>query len=457
MQLQCQILPLQENIKMFWIKDQNKYTVENNFSKNKFLKFINLENGYYDLLIRNVSYEHNGTYECTIISSTITYTKCINLIVLRAPNPPIILPVSALATEDQQFKLQCNTYGGNPEPEVKWYRDNNTKPFYIGKTLIIKPMREDNQAIFRCAIRNQAMREDETLNASVTLDVQYFPRVTVGPENPFKVEVNDTAILKCDVDSKPMVNMVRWWRDDNFIITNFTYIIPNVMLQDVGRYTCEADNGLGKRTNASLILDVLYPPIVSIEGETFRVANAEDSMIIHCNVIANPTPVLEWLRDGHLEFKQIGSILRLIRITPEHDGNYTCRAMNTIHPTGRERRNYSASAKITIRVQHKPGPARVIVESPVVIEDSRVILTCVASPAGYPESQYMWWKEDKGGPILTSTGPNYEIDSVHIGSEGTYKCHAMNKIGKGEAASVNLTVYQPPKMLSTLEPLITKK
>lgn len=467
-QLQCRFPPPRENVTCFWLTHTNNNldnaAIENRSLSPNYKVYMNLQEGRYDLQIRNVSYERdNGKYECRVkVSSTGTdlHRKYITLTVLRAPGPPSISPTSAPATEGQRLELQCNTYGGSPEPEVRWYRGNSSTLLHTGRTLVIEPTREDDRTSFRCVVRNRAMRDGETLDASVTLDVNYFPRVTVGPENPLKVEVNGTATLKCHVDSKPRVGMIRWLRDGSFIATNFEHIIPKVTLQDVGRYTCLADNGLNKHTEASLVLDVLYPPTVSIEGDTVRVADVEDSVTVHCNVSANPMPsVIEWLRDGRPEFRQPGSILRLTRVTAEHAGNYTCRAVNTIYPTGGERRNHSAFASVTIRVRHKPGPARVTPDSPVAVEGSRVILTCMASPAGYPEPQYKWWKEGEGGMILmpTPSGPKYEIDSVHLGSEGTYKCHAMNEIGIGEAASVNLTVHQPPKILTKLQPHVTRK
>ncbi|KAL6268497.1 hypothetical protein P5V15_001630 [Pogonomyrmex californicus] len=467
-QLQCRFPPPRENVTCFWLTHTNNNldnaAIENRSLSPNYKVYMNLQEGRYDLQIRNVSYERdNGKYECRVkVSSTGTdlHRKYITLTVLRAPGPPTITPTSTPATEGQRLELQCNTYGGSPEPEVRWYRGNSTTLLHTGRTLVVEPTREDDRAIFRCVVRNRAMRQGETLDASVTLDVNYFPRVSVGPENPLKVEVNGTATLKCHVDSKPRVGMVRWWRDGSFIATNFEHVIPKVTLQDVGRYTCQADNGLGKHAEASLALDVLYPPTVSIEGDVVRVADVEDSVTVHCNVSANPMPsVIEWLRDGRPEFRQPGSILRLTRVTAEHAGNYTCRAVNTIYPTGGERRNHSAFASVTIRVRHKPGPARVTPDSPVAVEGSRVILTCMASPAGYPEPQYKWWKEGEGGTILmpAPSGPKYEIDSVHLGSEGTYKCHAINEIGIGEAASVNLTVHQPPKILTKLQPHVTRK
>ncbi|XP_035727776.1 hemicentin-1-like isoform X2 [Vespa mandarinia] len=468
-QLQCRFEPPKENVTCFWLTHTNNNhdnaAIENRSLSPNYNVFMNLEEGRYDLQIRNVSYERdNGKYECRVkVSSTgmDIHRKYITLTVLRAPGPPTISPTSAPATEGQRLELQCNTNGGSPEPEVRWYRGNNTTLLHSGRTLLVEPTKEDDRAIFRCVVRNRAMREGETLNATVTLDVNYFPRVTVGPGNPLKVEVNGTATLECHVDSKPVVGMVRWWRDGSFIATTFQHVIQKVTLQDAGKYTCQADNGLGKKGESSLLLDVLYPPTVSIEGESVRIAQVEDTVTVHCNVSANPAPsIVEWLREGRPEFRQSGSILRLTRVTADHAGNYTCRAVNTIHPTGGERRNHSAKAHVTVRIRHKPGPARVTPDSPVAVEGSRVILTCMASPAGYPEPQYKWWKEGDGEniPVRTeNSGPKYEIDSVHLGSEGTYKCYAMNEIGNGEAASVNLTVHQPPKILTKLQPHVTRK
>lgn len=466
-QLQCRFPPPDRNVTCFWLTHTNNNldnaAIEDRSLSPNYKVFMNLEQGLYDLQIMNVSYERdNGKYECRVKAGGTgidLHRKYISLTVLRAPGPPTISPTSAPATEGQELELRCNTYGGSPEPEVRWYRGNGSTLLHTGRTLIVEPTREDDRAVFRCVVRNRAMREGETLDASVTLDVNYFPRVTVGPENPLKVEVNGTASLECQVDSKPLVNMVRWWRDGSFIATNFQHTIPRVTLQDAGKYTCQADNNLGKRDEAALDLDVLYPPTVSIEGDVVRVADVEDGVTVHCNVSANPPPsVIEWLREGRPEFRQSGSILRLTRVTADHAGNYTCRAVNTIHPTGGERRNHSAFATVTIRVRHKPGPARITPDSPVAVESTRVILTCMATPAGYPEPQYKWWKLGERAELPTpEVSWKYEIHSVHLGSEGTYKCHAMNEIGIGETATVNLTVHQPPKILTKLQPHVTRK
>lgn len=467
--LKCRFQPPRENVTSFWLRhtknNHDNAAIGSVSLSSDYKVAMNLQQGTYDLTIKNVSYERdNGRFECRVKvsgSGRDLHDEYITLTVLRAPGPPSISPISATATEGHPMKLHCNTNGGSPEPEVKWYRDSNTEVLSTEKTFALNPTKEDDRANFRCVVRNRAMREGETLNATVTLDVSYYPRVSVGPANPLKVEANSTAVLECRVDSKPLVGIVRWQRDSSFVGTSFQHIIPKVTLQDAGRYSCTADNGLGRTGESFLTLDVLYPPTVAIEGDAVRVAEVEDQLTVHCNVSSNPPPtVVEWLRDGRPEFRQIGSILRLIRVTADAAGNYTCRAVNTIYPTGGDPKNHSASAKVTIRIRHKPGPARVTPDSPVAVEGSRVILTCMASPAGYPEPTYKWWKESDGNGVpvpLENTAPKYVIESVHLGSEGLYKCHAMNEIGIGESAAVRLTIHQPPKILSKLQPHVTRK
>ncbi|XP_046591398.1 hemicentin-2 isoform X1 [Neodiprion lecontei] len=465
--LPCRFTPPSQKATYFWLRhahDQHdNVAVSENSLATDYELFNKPEEGKYDLKIRNVSYERdNGKFECRVKvggTGADLHYEVTTLTVLRAPGPPVISPISPPATEGKRLELQCNTKGGSPEPQITWYQVGRNEPLGKERTLILTPTKEYDRANFRCTVWNRAMSKGHTLDATVTLNVNYFPRVTVGPENPLKVEANGTATLVCDVDSKPTVGSVRWMRDSSFIATTFRHVIPKVTLQDAGTYSCQADNGLERKGENSLTLDVLYPPTVAIEGGSIRDADVEDTLTVHCNVSANPTPSsIEWSREGRPEFRQSGNILRLTRVTADHAGNYTCRAVNNIHPTGGEFKEHFASASVVIRVRHKPGPARVTPDSPVAAEGSRVILTCMAIPSGWPEPQYKWWKEGESPRGLSGEmfGPKYVIDSVHLGSEGTYKCLAMNEIGNGEPAYVKLTVHQEPKFLTKLQPHVTR-
>jgi echinoid protein len=305
--LQCRFAPPRENATFFWLTHTNNMhdnaAIEQTALAPYYRVFMRPEEGRYDLEIRNVSYERdNGKYECRVkVSGTgeNLYHKNITLTVLRAPGPPSISPAAAIAKEDQRLELQCNTSGGSPEPEVRWYRGNSPNVVHTGRNYVLIPSKEDDRSILKCVVRNRAMKAGETLTASVTLNVHYFPRVSVGTENPLRVEVNSMATLKCNVDSKPAVGTVRWLKDNSFVATSFHHVIPKVTLLDAGKYTCQADNGLSKKGESFLYLDVLYPPSVSIEGDRIRTAEVEDSITVHCNVSSNPVPTkIEWFREG---------------------------------------------------------------------------------------------------------------------------------------------------------------
>lgn len=465
--LQCRFPPVRDNATCFWLTHTNNIhdnaAIDDKSLSPNYRVDMNLLEGRYDLEVRDVSYErNNGKYECRVKisgSGVNLYHKNVTLTVLRPPGPPSITPATASATEGKRIELQCNTYGGSPEPEVKWYRENTYKILHNGPTLVMEPTKDDDNSILRCVVRNRAMPTGQTLNATIRLNVNYFPRVSVGPENPLKVKVGDKATFKCNVDAKPSVRRVRWTKDGSFIATSFEHKISHVTLQDDGKYRCEADNNIGRPGDASLQLDVQYPPTVVIEGEKVRIAEVEDTVNVHCNVTANPLPsVIEWIRERRPEFRENGPLLRLTRITSDHAGKYMCRAVNSIHPSGSERKMHQSEASVTILVRHKPGPAKITPDSPIALDGTKVILACMASPGGYPEPQYKWWKEGDDGPIpLETSGERFVIESVHLGSDGIYKCHAINEIGTGETASVRLTVHQAPKILSKLQPHVTKK
>ena len=106
--------------------------------------------------------------------------------------------------------------------------------------------------------------------------------VTVGPDNPYRVELEQTAEMDCRVDSKPSTEGVRWEFAGSFIDTNYRHVIPSVSLQDAGSYYCSGDNGLGHVDKEELILDVQYGPQVrDDEAEMILVK----TVALHCRLL----------------------------------------------------------------------------------------------------------------------------------------------------------------------------
>uniref|UniRef100_A0AAG5DSB7 Echinoid n=1 Tax=Anopheles atroparvus TaxID=41427 RepID=A0AAG5DSB7_ANOAO len=432
--------------------------------------------GIYDLQIFNVSYARdNGRFECRIKqigSDNAIYEDYYNLTVLTPPQPPLIFPGSeTTATEDKKQELTCSSVGGSPDPTISWYREGSTTPLaanliYGGSrdmqttsTLTIIPRREDDGAKFTCVVWNRAMPEGQRLETVTTLSVNYYPRIEIGPENPLSVERDQTAKLECNIDAKPKPDQVKWTRNGRFISSHPTHTIHRVSLQDAGRYTCSADNGLGKVGEEEITLNVLYPPIVQIETKA-KTAEEKETVTIKCNVTANPPPVtIEWLKEGDIDFRRTGDTLTLRDVRAEDAGTYICRGINMMKPYGGKTLEREGNASVALLVRHRPGQAVITPEKPVVHVGNSVSLMCKADPPGYPDPQYRWYR-DVGGEMSTTViaqGAQYLIPKAGLSSEGKYYCHASNELGNGGMASATLEIHQPPQFLAKLQSNMIKK
>ncbi|KRJ97239.1 uncharacterized protein LOC6526786 isoform X2 [Drosophila yakuba] len=434
--------------------------------------------GIYDLQIKNTSYNRdNGRFECRIKAKGTgadVHQEFYNLTVLTAPHPPMVTPGNlAVATEEKPLELTCSSIGGSPDPMITWYREGSTVPLqsyalkggsknhYTNATLQIVPRRADDGAKYKCVVWNRAMPEGHMLETSVTLNVNYYPRVEVGPQNPLKVERDHVAKLDCRVDAKPMVSNVRWSRNGQYVSATPTHTIYRVNRHHAGKYTCSADNGLGKTGEKDIVLDVLYPPIVFIESKTHEAEEGE-TVLIRCNVTANPSPInVEWLKEGAPDFRYTGELLTLGSVRAEHAGNYICRSVNIMQPFNSKRVEGVGNSTVALLVRHRPGQAYITPNKPVVHVGNGVTLTCSANPPGWPVPQYRWFR-DMDGDIgntqkILAQGPQYSIPKAHLGSEGKYHCHAVNELGIGKIATIILEVHQPPQFLAKLQQHMTRR
>lgn len=288
-----------------------------------------------------------------------------------------------------------------------------------------------------------------------------YPRVTIGPANPLRIERDHSAQLECSVDAKPKVVNVRWTRNGRFLSSAAVHTIHRVSQQDAGRYACSADNGLGKVGEQELMLDVLIPPLVTIETKT-REAEARETVRIKCNITANPEPVtIEWLKEGSPDFRFAGDVLELQDIRAEHAGNYMCRAVNIMQPHGGKQVEREGNSSVALLVRHRPGQARISPGRPVVHAGNGVTMTCSATPPGWPVPQYRWFRDIAASNVtsepIMAQGSQYVIPRTHLANEGSYHCLAVNELGAGEMATIRLEVHQAPQFIAKLQQHMTRR
>lgn len=268
------------------------------------------------------------------------------------------------------------------------------------------------------------------------------------------MEKDETAILECFVDAKPTVNSVKWTRNGRYIDNHFKHTIPRVTLQDSGSYICSADNNLGRIGEMELKLDVLHAPIITLPER--RDASEGEDIAVDCQVSSNPRPTtVEWFKEGDEKFTQNGPTLRLNSITAEHGGKYICSATNHLHPSGKEKVMRTGNGTVDINIRHKPGTTFISPEKPVAVDGKPLTLTCGANPPGFPVPQYKWWKE--GSDTSLAVGSDLTLESVRLSNAGKYLCQPVNEQGEGTIASIQVDVFQAPKIVTQLQPTIIKR
>lgn len=423
---------------------------------------LNEAESRYDLRINKATYDRdNGMFECRVKegSGSVLHSTVVNLTVLIPPGSPHITPARPKAIEGKPLELTCASSGGSPDPQIIWYREDSDQKLrsvlkpggsrdeQTTSVLTINPTKDDHDSQYRCVVTSRALREGEKMESRVKLDVDYYPRIKIGPANPMRVELNHPTTLTCDVSAKPAVKNVKWTRGGRYIDTRKHLHIERASRDDAGRYICQADNGLGILREEEVTLDVLYAPVVVVPAS--RDLEEGQDLLVTCNVTANPSPIsIEWFREDDPSFRQSGDILRINRVTAANQGAYTCRAINILAPTNESSKERVGNATISVRIRHGPGKSFINLTNPVAVTGESITLNCGANPPGWPTPRYEWRRHDSDTPLLM--GPNYTIPQVSFSDEGLYSCQPYNLLGRGTKASISLKVYQAPSIIEKL-------
>ncbi|NXJ61726.1 HMCN2 protein, partial [Rostratula benghalensis] len=122
---------------------------------------------------------------------------------------------------------------------------------------------------------------------------------------------------------------------------------------DVGHYRCVAENDAG--TAAKVVtLALQSAPAVTVTPRAV-VAHVGQRVLLHCTVLGEPTPSVEWQRDGqplpegpHARVLPNATLL-LPAVTHRDASTYSCLARNALG---------SAVAHVSLAIQGKPHRAR---------------------------------------------------------------------------------------------------
>jgi len=334
--------------------------------------YFQLSSSPAELRIEDIKNSEAGVYRCRVdFKSAPTRNSLVNLTIIAPPRTLNIIDsggqelnkMAGPYTVGSRVVLRCLSTGGNPLPEVTWFKDKRqidisyeaTFTRVIQNTLELGPLSRSDQGVtITCQSRNNNI--SNPLTKSLVINMIYPPVdvsiTSVG--EPLSADKEYT--VECEAAGSRPDPVITWWLADTFIGSNAhtTQKVGNISKSvltftpehhdDQKVLTCRAENTQIKdgALQDSWKLSVYYPPIVSLrlglELGTDAIEEGKD-VYFECKIKANPDIYkISWTHNGkRIEEKSSNEVSGLIMsgqslvlqgVGRHQTGNYTCIVSN---------------------------------------------------------------------------------------------------------------------------------
>ncbi|XP_036769471.2 hemicentin-2 isoform X1 [Manis pentadactyla] len=455
-----------------WMKDGAPFEPSNN---------IQLLPGTHGLQILNAQKEDAGQYTCVVTNELGEAVKNYHVEVLIPPSISKDDPSGEVSMKEVKTKvnstltLECECWAV-PPPTISWYKDGrpvapNERLHLLGegRLLQIRPTQVADSGRYLCVATNVAGEDDQDFNVLIQVPPMFqkvgnasadFEMLSQEEEarggvmEYREIVENNPTYLYCDPDSVPPPELT-WYREDQpLLATDGMSVlqggrvlqIPQVRVEDAGRYSCKASNEVGEDW-LHYELQVLTPPVILGDTEELVeevTVNANSTINLQCPALGNPLPTISWLQNGlpvfpspWLQVLEDGQLLQVSTAEVADADSYMCVAEN---PAG------SAEKLFTLRVQVPPRITGLNSEQVTAILNSSVSLPCDVH--AHPSPEVAWYKDGQAlslgeGVFFLPGTHTLQLARAQPSDSGMYMCEALNAAGRDQKL-VQLSVLAPP-------------
>ncbi|KAK6313102.1 hypothetical protein J4Q44_G00164490 [Coregonus suidteri] len=413
------------------------------------------------LLVAGLSLEDEGWFECRILLLDRTTDEFRNgtWTFLSITAPPVFIKTPPTFVEvllGDSLTLSCGAHG-NPRPTVIWHKDEtpiekHEKMVVLNGTLSLAPVTRETSGMYKCHVSNS----EGNLTHTTQLQVKGPPLIIIAPEDT-TLNISQDAVLQCQAEAYPSNLTYEWWKQGQNvyhidylktrvkILVDGTLLIPSLVPEDTGIYTCIPTNGLMTPPSASAHLKVKHPARVGrMPRETYLPTGMRG--VIFCPVQAEP-PMLfvNWTKDGNnLNLDNVpgwmvnseGSVF-IATANDDAVGMYTCTAYNSYGTMGQ-----SEPTKVILQ---DPPSFSVSPRAEYLQEVGReLVIPCEAD--GDPSPNITW---SKVGPTPRSTytvlsNGSLLLKPLRKDHQGGWECLATNRVATISTGTVVLVLGTSP-------------
>ncbi|XP_013912159.1 PREDICTED: ADAMTS-like protein 1, partial [Thamnophis sirtalis] len=195
--------------------------------------------------------------------------------------------------------------------------------------------------------------------------------------------------------------------------------------------------------------------VVTHLGHTVVLASGTLSVLLHCESVGNPRPIITWSKNGEaVQYNkrillQPDDSLQILEPVEADVGFYTCNATNVLGSDSVSiaitlaGKPLIKTSRNTVTNQNLPTISVDIGSTVKTIPGVNVTISCQI--AGVPEAELTWFRNKiKMAPDLHILDGSLLIQNVSLSDQGLYSCRAANIRGE-VTESTQLLVLDPPQ------------